>query len=307
MQTILITGGTGLVGQALTKKLLDKGYRVIVLTRSAGNKKDSGSLSYAVWDPKNQTIDKNALRQADHIILLAGAPVVEKKWTPAYQKEIVESRTAGSKLIIDSLKTTPNNVKTIVSASGIGWYGEDLEPGKLFIETDEASHDFLGNTCRLWEQAVEPAEEIGIRVCKLRTGIVLSNEGGALKEFKMPLRYGIAAILGSGKQMVSWIHIDDLCRIYIYAIENAAMNGSYNAVTPAPVPNKQFTLTLARNLRGNFFIPMHVPVFIIKLLFGSRSIEILKSSTVSCAKIKEAGFSFLYPSIDAAFRQLAGK
>jgi uncharacterized protein (TIGR01777 family) len=307
MQTILITGGTGLVGQALTKKLLDKGYKVIILTRSAGNKKNSGSLSYAGWDLKNQTIDKNALQLADHIILLAGAPVVEKKWTPAYQKEIVESRTAGSKLIIDSLKTLSNKVKTIISASGIGWYGEDREAGKLFIETDEVSTDFLGETCRLWEQAVEAAAEMGIRVCKIRTGIVLSNEGGALSEFKRPLRYGIAAILGSGKQMVSWIHMDDLCRIYIYAIENVVMNGSYNAVSPTPVTNKQFTLTLARNLRGNFFIPMHVPVFIIKLLFGSRSVEVLKSTTASCAKIKEAGFSFLYPSVDAAFKQLAAK
>jgi hypothetical protein len=139
---------------------------------------------------------------------------------------------------------------------------------------------------------------------KLRTGIVLSNEGGALKEFKKPLRWGVAAILGDGKQMISWIHIDDLVRLYIAAIEDEALNGVYNAVAPKPVSNKELTMQLARVQKGNFFIPGYVPSFVLKLVVGEMSIEVLKSATVSCDKIHYTGFTFLHPTIEAALKNL---
>ena len=142
---------------------------------------------------------------------------------------------------------------------------------------------------------------------KLRIGIVLSNSGGALAEFKKPISFGIAGILSSGKQMVSWIHIDDLCRLFINAIENEQLSGCYNAVAPEPVTNKTLTLELAKKLKGKFFIPMHVPSFVLKIMMGDRSIEVLKSATVSSAKIKQTGFTFLYPTIDAALQQLCSK
>ncbi len=304
MQTVVITGGTGLIGKTLTRQLADKGYHVIILTRSVRDKKGSGQIRYAAWDIEKQTIDEKVLQDADFIIHLAGAGVVEKKWTPEYKKEIVDSRTLSSKLITDTLKKHPHKVKAIISASATGWYGADVQAHQYFTETDKHATDFLGETCFLWEQSVNTAEAMNIRVCKIRTGIVLSNEGGALTEFKKPIQMGVAAILSSGKQMISWIHIDDLCRLYIYAMENTSLSGSYNAVAPTPVTNKTLMLTLAKALRGKFFIPLHVPAFVLKIMLGARSTEVLKSVTVSCDKIKKAGFTFLYPSIESAINAL---
>jgi uncharacterized protein len=307
MQTVLLTGGTGLVGKALTERLLRKGYQVIILTRKIpANGSGTQGVKYALWNVNEKRIDVAALQEADHIIHLAGAGVVDKRWTDAYKKEIQDSRTESSALIVDTLKQHNNKVQTLVSSSAIGWYGSDTNESlkKGFIETSAADNHFLGETCRLWEASVDAAATIGIRVVKLRTGIVLSNNGGALAEFKKPLRFGFATILGSGKQIVSWIHIDDLCRMYIEAIENNTLQGAYNAVAPAPVSNKTLTLELAKIVRNKFFIPVHVPSIALKIMMGQSSIEVLKSCTVSCEKIKQAGFTFLYPTIEPALLEL---
>jgi len=306
-QTVLITGGTGLVGKLLTKALVQKGYKVLILSRTTNGKTASGSVSYATWDVKKQQIDREALQSADYIIHLAGAGVVDKKWTEAYKKEIVESRTESSRLIFETLQNNPNKVKAIVNASAIGWYGADANPVKSFIETDKADESFLGDTCRLWEQSIEPVESLGKRLVKLRIGIVLSNDGGALPEFKKPLTFGVASILGNGKQMVRWIHIDDLCRLFIAAIENENLSGSYNAVAPNPVSNKALTITLAKVIKGNFYIPLHVPAFVLKIMMGQRSVEVLKSTTVSCKKIMDSGFSFNFTEIKDALENLVKK
>ena len=306
METILMTGGTGLVGRALTRLLVERGYKVIILTRRLPGGVIPDNVSYALWDINKQQIDVQAVQRADHIVHLAGAGVVAKKWTAAYKKEIAESRTNSSRLIIDTLKAHSNSIKAVISASAIGWYGADTGT-EWFTETAPAKKYFLGDTCRLWEESIEPVTALGIRLVKLRIGIVLSNDGGALVEFKKPLRFGIAAILGNGKQMISWIHIEDLCRLFIYAIENESVNGSYNAVSPAPVNNKELNVKLARAIRGKFYIPVHIPSFLLKLLLGKRSIEILKSTTVSCKKIKGVGFIFLYPSVESALQALALK
>ena len=305
MQTILISGGTGMIGKTLSKQLLKKGYEVIILTRHLpSNNVATPGVSYAIWDITKQIIDNKAIEKADHIIHLAGAGVVDKKWTDDYKKEIQDSRTESSRLLVSALKNFSNKVKTVVSASAIGWYGAD-EPGKkAFVESDTPSKDFLGETCRLWEESIAPVEALQIRLVKLRTGIVLGNNGGALAEFKKPLKLGVAGILGDGKQIVSWIHIDDLCSMYIIAIENNNLSGAYNAVGPLPVSNKILTLDLAKQLNGKRFIPVHVPVFILKIMMGDRSVEVLKSTTVSCEKIKQTGFSFLYPDIESALKEL---
>lgn len=303
MATILITGGTGLTGRALTEALLKKGHQLIILSRRIPEVPVQHDLSYALWDVNKQSIDEQAVLSADYIVHLAGAGVVEKKWTEAYKKEIVDSRTNSSRLLIDTLKKYPNKVKAVISASAIGWYGADTGHG-AFTETDSPDKSFLGDTCRLWEESIEPVTQLGKRLVKFRIGIVLSNEGGALAEFKKPLQVGVAAILGNGKQMISWIHIDDLVNMYIHAIENEALTGSYNAVSPLPVNNSTLTLTLAKAMNPKFFIPIHVPPFLLKLVMGQRSIEILKSAIVSCKKIRETGFDFLYPSIEAAIANL---
>ena len=306
MSAVLISGGTGLIGSHLTNHLVERGFDVVVLSRKKLSS-DNPKISYSQWSVKDKIIEAEVVKKADHIIHLAGAGVMDKKWTNDYKKIIVDSRTKSAELIISCLKENEHHLKTFVSASAIGWYGQDAnapERKEGFIESDLPSNDFLGETCVLWEASTEPVTSLGIRLVKLRTAIVLSNKGGELKEFKTPLNFGVAPILGNGKQVVSWIHIDDLCRMYSEAIENRYLNGSYNAAAPNPVTQKELILILGQKMRNRFFIPVYVPGFILKLIFGKRSIEILKSATVSNKRIKATGFTFLYPSIESALDEL---
>jgi uncharacterized protein (TIGR01777 family) len=299
MATVLITGGTGLIGSALASELLNRGYDVIILTRSPEKYSNSSRLNYAKWDIEKQTIDGNAITKADYIIHLAGEGIADKRWTLKRKKQIAESRIKSSALLVKALQENVNNVRAVVSASGVGWYGWQVKDDP-FDENDPAAEDFLGTTCKEWEASIDPVISLGKRLVKFRTGIVLSKEGGAIKEFLKPLRFGIATILGNGKQIMSWIHIDDLVRLYVYALGNERLNGVYNAVSPHPVTNKKLIIQLARTLRGKFYVPIFVPAFILKMVFGELSIEVLKSATVSCKKVKREGYSFLYPSLTAA-------
>ncbi|HEY2727860.1 MAG TPA: NAD-dependent epimerase/dehydratase family protein, partial [Parafilimonas sp.] len=199
MATILLTGGTGMIGTHLQKFLLDKGYAIIVLERgekhySSANK----NISYAKWNVEKGEIDRNAIMNADYIIHLAGANIAKKRWTDKRKKEIVESRTKTAELLVKSLREIPNKVKAVVSASAVGWYGEDLTQtlykGEGFKENSPAANDFLGTTCKLWETSIRPVSTLYKRLCILRFGIVLSEKGGALEEFKKPLKFGIATI-----------------------------------------------------------------------------------------------------------------
>ncbi len=308
MATILITGGSGMIGQQLTGMLLREGHEVIIVGRSVPRDvKGLPGVSYATWDIIRQTIDANAIERADHIIHLAGAGVADKRWNEKRKKEIVDSRVQGCSLIVKALKEIPNKVQSVISASAIGWYGADTEQSRQhgFTEDAPADTEFLGETCRLWEESIEPVTALGKRLVKLRTGIVLSEKGGALAEFKKPLLACVAAVLGSGEQVISWIHVDDLCRMYLYAIENIAMQGAYNAVAPHPVTNRELTITLAKEMRGNFYITVKVPAFALKLALGEMSIEVLKSATVSSAKIEREGFAFKYAGIAGAIAVLA--
>jgi uncharacterized protein (TIGR01777 family) len=301
MATICITGGTGLVGTALSKYLLSKGHTVIILSRNS-RESNHPQLRYARWDVATGSYDTHAFSETDYVIHLAGAGVADKRWTAARKKEILESRTQSSGLLVKALSETSHHIKAVISASAIGWYGADK--GIVFREEAPADTAFLGETCRLWEESVAPVSGMGIRLVTLRIGIVLSNEGGAFSEFKKPLRFGIAPILGNGEQMISWIHMADLCRMFEFATEKTEMSGAYNATAPDPVTNRDLMIQLANTLRNRFYIPVPVPAFILKLLLGEMSIEVLKSCTASSEKISAAGFRFSYPSLKAALNEL---
>jgi len=307
METVLITGGTGMIGKALTEALIQRGYHVITLTRNARNRQPASSnQSYAEWDIEKKSIDKNAIVKADYIIHLAGANFADKRWNEKVKNEILSSRVDSAKLIVDSLKTIPNKVKAVISASGISWYGaDDKNVAKPFTEKDPPAGDFMAETCKQWEAAIEPASFLGKRLVKFRIGPVLSADGGAYVEFKNPTRFGVAGIIGNGKQIISWIHIDDLVRAILFALENDSMEAVYNVVAPNPASNKQMVVKIAEKNRGKAFIAVHAPAFALKLVFGEMINEILKSTTVSAAKLQQAGFIFQYPDLESAILQLS--
>ncbi|MDP4129362.1 MAG: TIGR01777 family oxidoreductase [Bacteroidota bacterium] len=303
MSSVIITGGTGLVGKALSKRLVLQGFSVIILSRDpAAHRSLSPSITYAAWNINDQSINEEAVNNAKYIIHLAGAGVADKRWTEKRKREIRDSRIKSSQLLVKALTQIPNQVEAVVSASAIGWYRESS--GGQAVETDPPDSGFLGETCRLWEEHIQPVTALGKRLVILRSGIVLSNDGGAFPEFKKPVKLGIAAILGNGKQIISWIHLDDLCRIYLEAMINLKWTGIYNAVAPQPVTNKTFMIELGKRIKGNFYIPFPVSGFLLHSLLGEKSIEVLKSSNVSCDKIKKQGFQFIYPTLGSAFSDL---
>jgi uncharacterized protein len=306
MATVVITGGTGMIGTALTRELVRREHAVIILTRKAKNAE--GKVVYKEWDVRNGRIDHTAIQEADYIIHLAGAGVADKRWTEKRKREIEQSRVKGSALLVKALQENTNHVRSVISASAIGWYGPDpqVPNPRPFIETDPADSAFLGATCVKWEDSIRPVASLGKRLVILRTGIVLSKEGGAYAEFKKPLKFGAATVLGTGRQVISWIHIDDLVRLYITAIENEQMHGVFNAVAPHPVTNKLFIKTIAKE-SGRFYLPVPVPSLALKIALGEMSIEVLKSATVSALKVQETGFQFLYPQLAAAVKNLEGK
>ncbi|OSZ79000.1 TIGR01777 family protein [Chitinophagaceae bacterium IBVUCB1] len=301
MKTIGITGGTGLIGRVLTHMLTDKGYEVIIFTRSP--KATNGQVSYAYWDAYKQAIDTAALQSLDAIVHLAGEGVADKRWTTQRKREILESRTIGTSFIISQVMQHAPQCKAFISSSAIGYYGADTG-GKPFTETSPADDSFLGATCQAWEAASQPADSRMRRVL-LRVGIVLATDGGAYKEFAKPVRYGIAPLLGGGNQTISWIHIHDVAAMFVYALENEGMLGVYNAVAPAPVQQRLLMFTIRHYTKG-FSIPIAVPAFVLKLMLGEMSIEVLKSATVSSNKIEDAGFVFRYPTIGKAVENLVG-
>ena len=304
MQTVLITGGTGMVGKSLTSYLLDRGYKVIVLSR-ADRKSSLQNLSYAIWDIDKQFIDTTALNEADIIVHLAGESVASKRWSDKRKQEIIDSRVKSGALLVKALSENNHKVKTLIAASAIGWYGPDTESSlqRGFSETDKCDQSYLGTTCQQWEESVQSVRTLGIRLVTLRIGIVFNKAGGALAEFIKPAKFGVATILGSGNQIVSWIHQDDLCKMILFAIEKEAVIGVYNAVAPNPV-NNQFLVNAIASTMHKFHLTFKVPEFVLKIMLGEMSIEVLKSANVSSNKIQSAGFVFDYPNVNEALSHI---
>lgn len=293
-EKILITGGGGFIGKHLTKLLIDEGYEIVHVSRTINSK--AGVKTY-VWDLKKKYIDPKALENVNYIIHLAGAGIADKPWTYKRKKEIVTSRIDGIPILLDEVKKQNAPLKAFISASGINYYGtKTLE--KIYSENDQPGEDYLAQTCVYWENYADRFKDV-CRVVKLRTGVVFAKNEGAIKKMSEPFKYGLGAAIGSGKQYMPWIHINDLCRMYLHAIKNSNLNGAYNACAPQHITNKELSYAIATSLNKKLWLP-NVPAFMLKLIFGEMADMLLEGSKCSSDKIRSTGFEFNFQNIDKA-------
>jgi uncharacterized protein (TIGR01777 family) len=298
-ENVLIAGGNGLVGKKLSELLHQRGYEIRVLSR---NRSDKGIIKNYYWDPDQGEVDNEAFKDLNYIIQLSGANISEKRWTKNRKNEIVSSRTKSTDLLFQTIKCNGTKLKAFISASAIGYYGTESSQ-KIYTESDPAGKDFLAETCRKWELAAEQFHNYGIRTVKIRTGIVLTDKGGALSKMIIPSKFGLGSAYGSGKQYFPWIHIKDLCQIYHKALEDDKMEGAYNAVAPSQITNKDFMRTLAVALNKPFWMP-GIPGFVLKILLGELSQSLLNGNKISSDKLLAEGFHFQFNDIESTLIEL---
>lgn len=295
-KNILISGGTGLVGQELSKLLIAKDYNVAVLSRS---KPTQGVRSF-YWDYEKGVLDEDAIEFADVIIHLAGENVSSKRWTKAQKQRIIDSRVKTADLLFTKTKEANNTPKMFISASAVGFYG--MEPSdKVFTEGDKPGNDFLAETAEQWEKGAEQFQSIDIQTAILRIGVVLSKKGGALTKMINPVKIGMGAALGTGNQFMPWIELSDLARMFLFVLENYNSDSIYNAVAPNHINNYNFVKSLSRALNRPFFLP-NVPSFVMRLFLGEMSDIVLKGNKVSSKKIQATGFGFNFNHVEDVIR-----
>ncbi|WP_348824423.1 TIGR01777 family oxidoreductase [Flavobacterium aestuarii] len=297
-KNVLITGGTGFIGRYLTEKLLEKGYTVSILTRSS--KPDKDRISYYIWDVDAQSIDESAVVNADYIIHLAGENIAEERWTSKRKAAIRNSRIQSAQLIYDTLKKLNKRIDAFVSASGIGYYGSVNGEG-ICTESTLPANDFVGTVCQDWEKAADLMAGLGIRTVKIRTGLVLGRNEGILKKLSPIFKRGLGSALGSGKQYMPWVHVHDLCMMYIEAIENGKMTGAYNATINDSTTNLIFSKEFANSFGFSIWLP-NVPAFLIRLVLGERAVLLLTGRRVSSDKVKKLGFRFQFKNLRKALK-----
>ena len=296
MHTVLLAGGTGLIGSRLSDMLRAKGYTVRILTRSPQNEEQFA------WDPASGTIDIAALRGADTVINLAGAGIADKRWTPERKRLIVDSRVKSARTLRNAFLQTGIRPQLYLSASAIGYYGNSGE--RLMSESDApVESGFLVDSCRQWEAAAGEIAALGIRTAILRIGVVLAKEGGALAEFIKPLLFGIGGYFADGQAWYSWVHRDDVCRMFVYAIENQNFTGVYNAVAPHPVRNKELVKAIAKAMHQPVLM-VPGPALALRLALGEMAAVILNSNRISAEKALEAEFEFQYPKLEEALEAI---
>lgn len=295
-QNVLLTGGTGFIGRHLTAVLIANGYTVSILSRS--DRKNTTNISYYKWDLESNSIEEGAILKADYIVHLAGEGIVEKRWTEQRKKAILESRTQPIELIFSVLKNNNKTLKAFISASGIGYYGA-ITSEEICTEETPAATDFLGKTCVEWEKAVDTIGALHIRTAKIRTGIVLGRNEGFLRKMTPSFKRGFGAILGTGNQYLPWIHVEDLCKIYLKMIQDNQTNGAYNAAVQDKTTNASFSNTLAKLYGYSIWLPK-VPAFLLKIVLGEMSDAILKGQPASSEKIEKTGFEFQFTDLEIA-------
>lgn len=288
--TILIAGGTGLIGKKLTGKLTNEGHKVKILTRNPRNE------NHVKWSPDDKQIDVDALHDVTVLINLLGENIGEKKWSSQRKKELFDSRVKTTEFLFESLSSLPN-LKNYIGSSGINCYEQNDVP---HFETDGFGSYFLAELVKAWENAHLKFEK-NQKVCILRISTVLTENGGALDKMKLPVKLGVGSALGSGKQQLPWIHIDDLCDLFAFAVKNE-LSGTYNALASYET-NYNFMKTLAKTMNKPFFFPA-VPGFVLKIMLGEMSALVLDSMSASNQKVKNAGFSFKFPKLELALKDL---
>lgn len=300
MGKILITGATGLIGQEIVKVCHDQNLTVHYLTTSKRKLSTEANYKGFYWNPNKNEIDHNCFDGVDTIINLVGASI-SKRWTDSYKKEILASRTETAKLLYDTIKAHSFPVKQIVSASAIGIYPDSLTN---YYEEDETekSNSFLGEVVDQWEAAVDDFSALGIAIAKIRIGLVLSEKGGALPEIAKPARFGAGAAFGSGDQWQSWIHVEDLAQLFVYAVQHN-FEGVYNGVAPNPVTNAELTKAVAKSLHKPLILP-NIPKLAMKLVLGEMHILLFESQRVSSSKIEQEGFEFNYHHLEPALLEI---
>jgi uncharacterized protein len=302
MAVILISGGTGLVGKALTKRLIAEGHKVRILSR---NPQPSAQIKSFYWNVEKNEIDETAFDGVEHIVHLAGSGIADRRWTDERKINIIESRVNSMKLITDVVKRKNIKLKSFVGASAIGIYGMTTSE-KIFIETDKGQNDFLSNTCVRWENSYHDIQILSDKSCIVRIGVVLSKDGGALKRLLPLFQLGLASAVGSGKQYFPWIHIDDLVSVFYEALFNKNYSGVFNAVSVEEATNQSFSKQLAKALSRPFFFP-NVPAFVLKIVFGDMAGVLLEGSRVSSQKLIKLGFQYKYPALPEALMEIVSE
>lgn len=306
MKTILITGGTGLIGSHLQNYLLNKGYKLIVMTRNPTNLKDNlntKNIYFVKWDIYQGIIEEDYIKNINGIVHLAGANIGTKRWTKRRKQELYNSRVLSTRLLYDTVKRYKISLEFFISASAIGYYGTTTRD-KIFNENDAPGNDFLSNLCLDWESEVIKFETLNVRTVILRTGVVFSSKRGALPKITLPIKYFMGGPIASGKQIIPWIHIDDICRMYMYMIEKEK-SGIYNAVTYEQDQPSNYVLgkMIAEVLNKPFVFPS-IPSFILKIIFGEMASILLDGSKTSNSEIIKEGFTFKYGNLKDALINL---
>lgn len=293
---ILISGASGLIGSALKTALSTRGDSILSLTRRNARNDDE-----ITWDPSSNTLDPSRLTNIDGVIHLAGENIASRRWTAAQKARIRDSRVQGTALLAQTLASMSSPPKVFISASAIGYYGNRHD--EILTEDSQPGEGFLPNVSIAWENAAKPATEASIRTVHPRIGIVLSPKGGALGKMLLPFKLGLGGIVGSGNQYMSWITLDDLVSLFLFAIDNESINGAINAVSPTPVTNREFTKTLGRVLSRPTIFPL--PAFAAKLALGEMADALLLASTrVISSRLEKTSFSFAHPHLEPALRHL---
>lgn len=297
MQRVVITGATGLIGSHLSPLLEELGYDVVHLTR---NRKKGDRAKSFVWDPGRSYADSDAFRPGDIIIHLAGTSIGAGRWTRKRKSEIISSRVDSAALIFSKTVGAGIIPSAFITASASGYYGA-ITSQKIFTEAEPPADDFLGETCRRWEEAALPFAQHGVRVVMIRTSVVLSASGSALSKIKMPAAAGLIIRFGPGDQYFPWIHIDDLCAVYLMAVRESGMTGPYNASAPGHVTLEALMMEIARQKHLPVFLP-HIPEWFMRAVLGEMSVILTTGSRISSARLANEGFSFRYPDIASALR-----